>query len=176
MDTFKTALTATLKHEGVYSDDSDDSGGKTKFGITEAVARGHGYSGEMRDLSVGVAKSIYRKSYWDRIRLDDVAKYDTDIAVKLFDIAVNMGTGRAGKFLQRAVNCMSRDQNLFPHLNVDGVVGTKTLDTLRRLYLDSEKPAILKIINVLQGAKYIGICENNNTQEKYIRGQLNRVT
>ena len=43
-------LTATFANEGGYVDHRDDPGGATNHGITEAVARGKGYTGSMRAL------------------------------------------------------------------------------------------------------------------------------
>jgi lysozyme family protein len=40
MANFKQAFEKTLKFEGGYANDPDDHGGKTMYGITEAVARG----------------------------------------------------------------------------------------------------------------------------------------
>ena len=45
--------------EGGYADDPADLGGKTNLGITEAVARRHGYTGDMRDLTDSLAYHIY---------------------------------------------------------------------------------------------------------------------
>ena len=51
-----------------------DKGGPTCFGITEAVARAHGYAGAMRQLPREEAAAIYRRLYWLRPRFDQVAK------------------------------------------------------------------------------------------------------
>ena len=39
-----------IEREGGYANHPADKGGATCFGITEAVARAHGYTGGMRDL------------------------------------------------------------------------------------------------------------------------------
>lgn len=113
--TFDQAFEKLLGLEGDYSDHPADPGGKTRFGITEAVARQHGYNGDMRHLPVGTAKAIYRMSYWDKVRADelpDVVRY------AVFDGAVNSGPAQAVKWLQRALRVMD-----------DGVVGPVTLAT-----------------------------------------------
>ena len=43
-------IDALIEREGGYVDHPADKGGPTCFGITEAVARAHGYAGPMRQL------------------------------------------------------------------------------------------------------------------------------
>ncbi|KKM08171.1 hypothetical protein LCGC14_1726580, partial [marine sediment metagenome] len=52
MNAFDSATKHTLGIEGDFSDDPADSGGATKWGITESVARAFGYSGRMQNMSV----------------------------------------------------------------------------------------------------------------------------
>ena len=170
MDAFEKALAATLKHEGFFSNDPDDHGGATTYGITEAVAREYGYTGPMMDFPIQTAKDIYRKNYWDIIRLDDIAEYDEDIAVEMFDTGVNMGAGQAGEFLQRSINCLNRNQTIFPDLKVDGIIGSKSIEALSKLSGLTEHRAILKTLNALQGEYYVRICEQDPSQEKFFRG------
>ena len=60
---FDEAFDRLIGHEGGYSDHPSDPGGKTQFGITEAVARAHGFTGDMRTLTRDEAKRIYRVDY-----------------------------------------------------------------------------------------------------------------
>lgn len=109
---FDTAFDLLITHEGGFSNHPDDPGGATMYGITEKVARANGYTGAMRDLTLDFSKSIYRKSYWDACRCDqmpDVLRYP------LFDAAVNSGPGQAIKWLQLAVG-----------VKVDGAIGPVT--------------------------------------------------
>jgi lysozyme family protein len=69
---FIHALTETLKHEGGYSNHPADRGGATNFGITERVARSHGYQGDMKDIPIDTVRNIYRTSYWEKLKLDAV--------------------------------------------------------------------------------------------------------
>lgn len=71
------------------------------FGITEAVARSYGYSGDMRSMPISIAKDIYSKKYWSKLNLDEIAVMSDELAAKLFDIGVNMGQARAGLFYRR---------------------------------------------------------------------------
>lgn len=176
MDAFEKALATTLAHEGFFSNDPQDRGGATTWGITEQVARKHGYRGDMKDLPVETAKEIYRKSYWDKNRLDEVADYYEPIAAEMFDTGVNMGVSTAGEFLQRAINCLNRNQTLFPDLEVDGIIGSKTINALGKLGGSTEKQAVLITLNALQGERYVAICERDPRQEKYYLGWIKRAS
>src|SRR5690349_1456205 len=52
-------IDALIDREGGYVNHPADKGGPTCFGITEAVARAHGYRGAMRDLPRDEAVGIY---------------------------------------------------------------------------------------------------------------------
>lgn len=176
MNPFERALTATLTHEGFFSDDPVDPGGATTFGITENVARDYGYQGPMMDFPIETAKNIYQTMYWDKNRLDEIAQYDEPIAMELFDTGVNMGIGQAAEFLQRAINVLNRNQTLYPDIKVDGVLGSKTIAVLPKIGESLEKQAIFKIINGLQCELYVRLCEKNPSMEKYVRGLLKRIS
>ena len=47
---FDDAFTALELIEGGYSNDPQDPGGETMYGITARLARAYGYTGAMRDL------------------------------------------------------------------------------------------------------------------------------
>ena len=59
MERFERIFDYLLRVEGGYSDDENDKGGKTKYGITEEEARDFGYKGNMQDLTKDFAKNIY---------------------------------------------------------------------------------------------------------------------
>ena len=110
---FDTAFAQLLGHEGDFSDHAADPGGKTRFGITEAVARQAGYTGDMRELPVNLAKRIYLDSYWRPVRADDLPP---GVRYIVFDGAVNSGPAQSALWLQRALG-----------VTADGVIGPKTL-------------------------------------------------
>jgi len=110
---FDTALDLLLGHEGGYSDHAADPGGKTRFGITEAVARQAGYQGDMRKLPLNLAKTVYLDRYWRPIRADALPP---GIRYVMFDAAVNSGHRQATLWLQRALG-----------VEADGIIGPQTL-------------------------------------------------
>lgn len=96
---FDQAFEKLIGHEGGYSNNPDDSGGETMFGVTVKVARGNGYQGRMIDLPLSTAKAIYRQAYWDAVQADDLPEA---VRFDVFDASVNSGPGQAIRFLQRA--------------------------------------------------------------------------
>ena len=62
-----------IEREGGYVNHPADKGGPTCFGMTEAVARAHGYGGAMALLPRDEAAAIYRRLYWLRPRFDEIA-------------------------------------------------------------------------------------------------------
>jgi lysozyme family protein len=101
MADFAKALAYTLRHEGGWSDDPDDPGGATNYGVTLKTAQRYGISTKEQLRAIGQAKvaDIYRDGYW---RFDGVD--DQRVATKMFDMAVNMGPGAANKLFARALD------------------------------------------------------------------------
>lgn len=176
---FDACFARVLGVEGDFSDDPSDSGGATRYGITEHVARSNGYTGDMRELPLDVAKRIYRREYWDRLSLDAVALLSSRIAEELFDTAVNCGQGVAGTWLQRCLNVLNREQKDYADLVVDGAIGSRSVEALGA-YLAHRKPhgerVLLRALNALQGAHYIVLAEKRVKDEAFVNGWfLNRV-
>lgn len=110
---FEQALEIVLKHEGGYVNHPSDPGGETNMGITVRVAREHGYTGDMRAIPMSVVAAIYRRSYWDATRCNELPP---ELRLAVFDAAVNSGVRRSIQWLQSAVGA-----------NTDGVFGPRTL-------------------------------------------------
>lgn len=118
MASFDEAFTKLLGHEGGYVDHPSDPGGATRWGVTERVARANGYTGHMRDFPESAARHIYRKSYWDTVRADELPEA---VRYPVFDAAVNSGPEQSVKWLQRSVGVAD-----------DGKLGPVTLAAVNR--------------------------------------------
>lgn len=162
--------------EGGYVDNALDSGGRTKYGITAAVAIGWGYTGDIKDLPRETAFDIYADRYWKPLKGDEIENLSPLIVAEIVDTGINMGVSRAGKFLQRALNVFNNKGEIYPDLEVDGIVGSKTVEALR-LYLNVRKEGVLlKLLNSLQGAFYVELAECREKDETFIYGWFrNRV-
>lgn len=176
---FELAVAHTLGIEGGYSDHPSDRGGKTNWGITEAVARADGFEGAMSSLSKVRALSIYRRLYWDRIGLDWVAAVSPAVAAECFDTGVNMGVAVAVRWLQRILNALNRQGRSWPDLEIDGIAGPATKAALNALAADRGQAGMLTVIayqNSLQGARYIELAEQRAANEDFIFGWGKRLS
>lgn len=172
---FLYALAETLESEGVFSNDAADSGGATKYGITQDVARSSGYHGDMRDLSLEKAKDIYHKEYWVKPGFDRIADLDDELAKELFDTGVNVGTALAAKWLQRALTVLNNEGKYYPDLVPDGRIGPKTIEALSAyLHLRHTSGVLIKAIDSLQGHHYITLAEKREKDERFVYGWLSR--
>lgn len=113
MSTFDDAFERLIGHEGTFSDHPSDPGGATMYGVTQRVARAHGYQGDMRNLPLDTAKDIARAAYWDAVHAEDLPPA---VRFDVFDAAYNSGVGQAAKWLQRAAG-----------VDDDGDIGPVTL-------------------------------------------------
>jgi lysozyme family protein len=169
-----------IEREGGYANHPSDRGGPTKYGITEAVARAHGYSGAMRDLPRDEAAAIYKRLYWLRPRFDQVAKRSQAVAGELFDTGANMGPAVAATFLQRALSALNRDRKDYADLVPDGRIGAATLaalDTFLQLRGKATgENVLLRALDALQGERYIRLAERRPANEAFLYGWLaNRI-
>ena len=105
---FQSALRFVLIAEGGESNDPDDPGGLTRYGISQAAHP----DVDVAHLTEQAAIDLYRARYWDPQRLDRLPPW---IAVAVFDGAVQHGSKTAARMLQDTVKT-----------KVDGVIGPIT--------------------------------------------------
>lgn len=179
MTLFERAFARTVGLEGDFSNNKNDAGGATRYGITEAVARAHGYLGDMRELPFSLAQQIAKLQYWDPLRLDDVGALYESIASELFDTSYNCGTGTAAQFLQRSLNAFNHRAQDYPDVAVDGAIGPATIAALNAYAAKrgAEGELVLhRAIESLKGARYITITEGRPALEDFCYGWiLNRL-
>jgi len=167
---FENAFKKTVGVEGGYSNNPNDTGGETMWGVTKRVALANGYYGEMKDMPISVAEGIYKSQYWDINKLDSINAISESIAEEMFDTGVNMGVAVAGKFLQRALNVLNREGKDFKDIAVDGVVGPVTVACLKE-FIDFRKDngikVIMALLNAQQGVRYIELAEKREANEEF---------
>jgi len=117
-DNFDECLKMLLHHEGGYVNHPKDPGGETNLGVTKRVYEKWGGTKDMKDLTVEDVAPIYKKEYWDKCRCDDL---ESGVDWAVFDWAVNSGTGRASKAIQKICGAAQ-----------DGAIGPKTLALINK--------------------------------------------
>jgi lysozyme family protein len=164
-----------IGREGGYSNHPADRGGATRWGVTEAVARAHGYRGDMRSFPREEAVRIYQRIYWERPGFDRVSAIAPKIAAELFDTGVNMGPGVAVSFLQRALNALNRGASDYADITSGVRIDEPTIAALGA-YLAKRAPhgenVLLKAIEALQGERYLALAERRPANEAFLYGWL----
>ena len=181
MNKIQSMIDHLIGVEGRYAFNVNDTGGETMWGVTARVARANGYTGAMISMTKETAAEIYMREYFIAPGLDKVFLISPSIAEELFDTGVNLGVGVASKFLQRCLNVLNKSHGaaLYPELVPDGGLGDKSISALIN-FLRSRgsqgEVVLLRMLNALQGNRYIEITENRVQNEEFIYGWfLNRV-
>ena len=163
MSNFEKALAYVLANEGGYSNDPDDHGGATNFGITQKtldefrqMGIGSAFPMDVKYLLVHQAGIIYQARYWFFEQIQD-----DRVATKAFDMAVNLGPTKAIKLLQVSANAVNPDS----HLDIDGKMGPLTVKAINgSIPSDFLEDLVSELANF-----YISL-----NQPKFTKGWLNR--
>jgi lysozyme family protein len=121
-ENWEQCFALVLKHEGGFVNHPKDPGGMTNLGVTRTnweLFLDHDVTeADMRALTPEMVKPFYKKNYWDRIRGDELP---SGVDYAAYDLAVNSGTGRAAKYLQRIAG-----------VTEDGVIGPQSLKAIQK--------------------------------------------
>jgi len=191
MDAFEKAFKFTISFEGGYANDPNDYGGETIAGISrvywpkwsgwrkiDAAKSQPNFPSSLYDNEelIESVKNFYRLNFWNPIKGDDLAAGSIDIAAEAFDAGVNMGTGRAAKFIQTALNIFNRNGASYSEIVVDGAIGGATLGAYNSFLRRDDPQLFLKAMLIQRGAFYGKRAVEDSSQERFIRGWLNRLT
>lgn len=105
---FSSSLALTLIYEGGKADNPKDPGGRTNYGITQAVYDPTGKR-DVFNIQMNEVTRIYYTNYWIPAKCD---RLDDALATAHFDAAVNTGIHQAAILLQRATKS-----------KIDGIIG-----------------------------------------------------
>lgn len=200
---FVAAVGILLGIEGGHADDPLDRGGETNFGISLRFLAAEGafdedgpdnlgdgkadfdldFDGDIdgadiRALSVGDAKFLYNRCFWQRLGADQVPR---PLGEMLFDQAVNGGLQAAKKLLQRAINqCLMEagrsGANAPVNLAVDGALGATTTAALGWVlrHPGAGMPALVEAYRDAVRERYRAIVRRFPSQQRFLRGWLAR--
>jgi lysozyme family protein len=171
MSNFEICLKYVLEAEGHLSDDKDDTGGITKYGISYQTYKNKYPSAtreDIKNLSLEEASRFYDCEFWQACNCDEMR---LPIALLVFDTAVNCSPTMAKKFLQRALNVKD-----------DGILGPQTYKALK----SSSDEKIIPLFTARRNKYYSDICtpllDDTESRKqikllrrrKYLDGWLNR--
>lgn len=163
MDEFDQAFAYVFLNEKGFVDDSVDPGGATNFGVTrDLLTRYRGAQCTVQDvknLTESEAKAVIKWAFWDPMKLDQLKSLPIKTAI--LDMAVNHGEGTATKMVQRALG---------GHVEVDGVMGSKTITALN-IALDHE--FLFNFVAQIQD-RYVEDVKQRPESIKFLTGWLAR--
>ncbi len=183
MNRFDECVNVVVGFEGGYVNDPADKGGETNYGITASTLNSAKTKGwipfnvTIQNIKIEHAKIIYRKGYWDVVQADSLP-HPLDLI--MFDSAVNHGPNAAVKLLQKSLNALLR----YTELKVDGIIGPLTLRAVNDYVGLGSTPGTPPDSNIRylcvdvllnRVELYLSIVLNNKSQEKFLKGWLNRV-
>lgn len=178
--TVEKIINQILAAEGErFTNDPADSGGPTKWGITQAALSNWfgrpATATEVANLKRETAFQIYQDRYFVKPGFNRVMQVSPAIAEELTDTGVNCGPSVATIFLQRCLNAFNLNGTKYPDLKVDGDCGPRTLAALKA-YMNwrgkEGETVMLRALNCLQGERYIDLAEKRPKDEKYVYGWL----
>lgn len=179
--TVEQIIDGLLLREGDrYTNDQKDSGGPTKWGVTQksiSVYLGRPATlQEVMDMTRETARQVYLHLYYLAPHFDRVAALSPVIANELVDTGVNCGQGMAVEFLQRALNAFNLNGTKYADIPVDRDCGPTTIGALKA-YLDwrgnEGVTVMLRALNSLQGERYIDLAEKRPKDESFVYGWFN---
>jgi len=169
---------------GLNPYDPDDRGGMTYRGIArrywpswigwiiiDQMLKTTGSMQPSEDLDREV-KVFFKREYWDRCNCEDLPE---EIALKIFDTAVNKGVTDACKWLQECLNVLNRNGKSYADIAEDGKLGPATLRTIQALKnMEGSHQLLLNAYHFRQGKHYWDEMRATPSQEKYARGWFAR--
>jgi lysozyme family protein len=161
MTVFDDAFDSLMEFEGGYSNDPDDVGGETKFGIAQRFNP----EIDIKNLTKETAKEYYRKRWWERYNYNLIAQ--PEIAKKAFITAVNLGAMDANILLQKAANECTREGL---YIKTDGSIGKYTLSTMNGINPEQ----LLDKYRIIIAKNYILKVKKDPNKKKYICGWIDR--
>lgn len=167
MANFEKIIPKILNNEGGYVNALNDSGGETNFGISDARdgkvdgmadldSDGKG-DVSIKNLKLEEATRIYKRDYWNILRCDQITS--DEVALNLFDFAVNAGSVQCAKLVQRVLGAKA-----------DGVIGPATLSLINQ----KKELSLIKEFQKARALFYVDLVVAKPSQIKFLKGWVCR--
>lgn len=170
-----------------FSNDPDDRGGATIYGITLQTYRrflsdyyglpdaADATAGELQAIRFADWVRIVQRYYWEPLDCHNMRWQNAAMCVA--DFAFNSGTRRATRAMQQALNqLMDDDKRLMEPLQVDGIVGPLTRTSMRRLVCNQARAdAFCHLVCDFRTDFLQAAVQRGRIHEKFLAGLLRRV-
>lgn len=153
MSDFKLAVAKTLTHEGGFVNNPNDSGGPTKYGITQVDMPGV----DIADITTEQAETYYSEHYWKPFYSEILSQL---VGEKLFDMGVLFGVGTAAGLLQLSLG-----------IPVDHSFGPDTLNHVNQ----ADEASLLKTYKANLVTHTFNIATANPKDRVFLVGWANRI-
>lgn len=165
--------------DGGYTDDPNDTGGKTNWGWTEATLLSIGVATPPKDLTFEVAYRLYEMHQWKKVGGDAIFKHHPYLARIIFNYGVHAGWCAAVRRLQMILNLHNNQGKLWADIKEDGYWGKNTQAMLhaylsKREHLDGHDVIFMDYL-IAAGAHYQSLAKANDRYERYYFGWMRRI-
>lgn len=170
---FQYAMKTIIKHEGGLSENKDDPGGVTAYGISlRYIKSAHlcidgdcsDSANEIIHLTLTDADQIYYRNWYEHYHYDKIK--NEDLLTDIMDFSINAGSCEAHKLIQRAINNIDNQNRI-----ANCVLTQKTIDKINSL-----EPIIFhSAFQQEQTDFYKQIVRRNPHLKVFLKGWLRRI-
>lgn len=167
MANFDISIKFILTHEGGFSNNPNDKGGATNYGISQAFLRSINSPIKPSEVTIDMARALYHDYFWTPLRLNEL-KCQT-VATFVFDTAVNCGNTKAVEILQEAIYQQKP-------IEIDGIIGRQTIKACNDITsCERNEMFLIDCLKSLRKSYYMKIVKRTPEQRTFIKGWFNRV-
>lgn len=109
---FQLIINYILSYEGGFTNNPQDAGGETNYGITKKLYENVRPDGDFDSIDVEEAKDIYKTTFYKKEYYDII---DPSLSLVFMDTVVNHGNGKGTRMIQKSLGVVA-----------DGIYGDKT--------------------------------------------------
>lgn len=177
MANFDDAVMFVIGNEGKFSDNPNDRGGATNYGISLRFLST--FSADelklfgifeiptietIRNMTIEQAKKIYYQVFWCHAPFQDIK--NQEYANYIFDMVVNIGIAPAIKCVQRACWAVMKRWKDLPD---DGILGKNTLKAIQQCGF-----MVMPALRAERANHYRNIVQSDASQKVFLDGWYNR--
>ena len=155
---FLAAVSHVLAFEGGFADNKYDSGGRTKYGISQRQYPNL----DISSLTKAQATELYFKDYWSKTMLDEI---EEDVcSTKIFDLLINAGQKASALCAQRAIRSNQIE------VAEDGKLGPQTVNAINHI----PPVSFLAALRSEAAGYYRNLVAMKSDQKVFLNGWLRR--